>query len=353
MRRYLIEKYWKGTVLFVLLYFMSCLMESNHDDAMMMTVCLYMFGWLIHGLAVANRNPRKLIIHVSGPFLLVRLVWYVVSLQPLRHWLLRLRYVGLRPDYYPWLGLYGNLLDTHVMQHKFSAAFSRDKTPVVRAALWRLLARGAVKLGMGAYGGAELTLGQWTDAPSDGLDQDFERTVYNFLARTAAPGGSLVPREVERVMTFLETPDGGYQQSASDDKNQFDFADLLNTGISLKAYTRREIRNIFGMKRMLSNLPGSLSNLNTATAPELTRVWPEYMAYAYLFGKERRVLKRLARMLPSEPLLSQLAGSVAHRSALKKMMDAVSYATPAVEDVVAARMGRLPLAWHVDEIYDI
>lgn len=358
MGRYLLEKYWKGTAAFVLLYIVSCKMESNQGDAMMMTVCLFMCGWFIHLLIAANRNHKKLVIAVGGLILLLRVVWYVVSLQPLRHWLLRLRYVGLHPDYYPWLALFGNLLDTHVMQHKFSVALARDKTPVVRAALWRLLARDAIKLGTDVNGKAELTLGQWTDAPSDGLDQDFERTVYNLLAESADADGRLVPREVDHVMTYLEESDSKNRLSNPVaahrvSKNQFYFADLLNTGISLKAYPRRDIKNIFGMKRMLCNLPDSLSNLNTAAAPELSRVWPEYMAYAYLFGIERRVLKRLARMLPSDPLLSQLSGSAPHRTALKRMMNAVSHATPAVEDVVAARMGRLPLAWHVDEIYDI
>lgn len=350
MKKYLLEKYWKGAAILVLLYVVGRLTGDTHDGAMMTTVCIFMLGWFFHLLIAGSRNHRKLVVGVGGLFLLLRLLWYVVSLQPLRHWLLRLRYAGLRPDYYPWLALYGNLLDTHVMQHKFSAAVARDKTPVVRAALWRLLARGAVRLDTGADGKPGLTLGQWTDAPSNGLDQDFERTVYKFLADSAGTDGRLVPREVERAMNLYEQEN---TTPVSSDKNQYDFADLLNTGISLKAYTRRDIKNIFGMKRMLSDLPDSLGNLNTTQKPELQRVWPEYMAYAYLFGKERRVLNSLARMLPAEPLLSQLAGSGPHRRELSRMMDAVSHATPAVEDIVAARMGRLPIAWHVDEIYDI
>ena len=35
------------------------------------------------------------------------------------------------------------------------------------------------------------------------------------------------------------------------------------------------------------------------------------------------------------------------------MMDAVSEATPEVEEIVSANRGRLSLAWHAEELYDL
>ena len=127
------------------------------------------------------------------------------------------------------------------------------------------------------------------------------------------------------------------------------------------------MQNIFGMKRFLKGLPKSydkyvdpqLANaaLTGAQMPELRLVWKEYMAYAYLFGIERSVMRSLSRMMnPSDPeyqLLQQLTSSPKHRRALKRLMDKVSRATPAVEDSVAGAQGLMPIAWHHEEVYDL
>lgn len=81
--------------------------------------------------------------------------------------------------------------------------------------------------------------------------------------------------------------------------------------------------------------------------------------YAYLFGIEQRVIKRIASMLPADDgsaqdrLLRLLTTSKPHRRALKRMMAAATTATPMAEDSAAGYMGRFSFAWHVDEIYDI
>lgn len=55
----------------------------------------------------------------------------------------------------------------------------------------------------------------------------------------------------------------------------------------------------------------------------------------------------------SHPLFYLLQNSEPHRQVLRQMMDAVSEATPAVSDAVSAHKGRLSLAWHAEELYDI
>ena len=55
----------------------------------------------------------------------------------------------------------------------------------------------------------------------------------------------------------------------------------------------------------------------------------------------------------SHPLFYLLQNSEPHRQVLRQMMDAVSEATPDVSDAVSAHKGRLSLAWHAEELYDI
>lgn len=360
MTEYIIKKNLGGTLLAVLIFILSWYASDTPDDVMMTFVCVFMFVWIMRLIfsGAGGGNGRKAIIMVCGLFGLLKLIWYVVSLKPIRRWLFRLYYVGPSPRPYPYLPLFGSLLDTHVMMYKLSAAFYRDKTPAARAALWRLLARGVILLGQDQRGQAALLLNEWTDSPSDGLDQELEKALFCFLKQSKPLYGAIDPSSVEAVMTHCN--------DTRRDSFQYHFADLLNTGISLKAYLQRDVRNIFGMKRFLSNLTGNYGKYvvpeladaqSTGTQiPEISLVWKEYMTFAYLFGIEGRVWRQLTSMLPpglDSPLFQQLKISQPHRKALKRLMNRVSAATPAVEDAVAGKMGLLPIAWHANEIYDI
>lgn len=370
MKRYLFKKYWPGAVVLTAL-FLICLYTGEKrtvNDALSYTTYTAIFLWILVLIFSGKRNPRRVIIMVNDLFNFVKLLWYVVSLKPLRRWIKRLVYVGVNPTPYPYLALYGSLLDTHMMKNKFSAAFSRDKTPATRAAVWRLLSRGALVLGTDDEGHATVKLADYQPSPSDGLDPDFERTVYQFIANSEPINGVIDAKDVAKTMTHFKAVNrkrNVHMTLSKSDENQFRFADLLNTGISFKAYTQRDVQNIFGMKRFLKQLPDSFqrytanitndaNDVQAASALELPRIWKEYMTYAYLFGMEKSTFKKLAKMMPnaSDPLLHKLASSAAHRKALSSLMSQVSTATPGVEDSVAAKMGRMPLAWHVDEIYD-
>lgn len=376
MGSYLIGKYWKGALTLILVFIFSLYTFDTFDEAMTGTVCFFCLGWVIKFFISFDKNPQKATMMLGGLFGLLKLFWYVVTLKPLRRWLLRLWYVGISPKPYPYLALYGSLLDTHVIKYKMSAAFYRDKTPVVRAALWRLLARGAIQLSNDEKGKAAIKLHNWSDSPSDGLDQDLERSLYNFLSESTQTYGIIKPHEVQKVMRHYDNnntrsddqPDSSGKTGKNYDKeNQFRFADLLNTGISLKAYRQRDVQNIFGMKRFLKGLPKTYTNYverepanRTTTGsqlPELHLVWKEYMAYAYLFGIEEKTLRHISRMInadnPEYQLLQQLTSSREQRNALKKLMDGVSRATPAVEDAVAGHLGLMPIAWHNEEVYDL
>lgn len=364
MGRYLINKYWSGVLGLVVLFIICLCMEGNTlSDALSYTTCAAIFYWIMKLIIVGGRNPRKAIRMVGDLFNLVKLVWYIISLKPLRRWLLRLFFVG-SPKPYPYLALYGSLLDTHMMLNKFSAAFSRDKTPATRATVWRLLSRGSLVLGADDKGNAAIKVAEWQSSPSDGLDPDFERTVYNFIAKSQPKDGAVDAKSVEKLMIHYVPVKNkksitwnidATKQNLTNDENQYRFADLLNTGISRKAYPRSEVQHLFGMRQFLRQLPKSFERYAKDTDLELPLIWKEYMTYAYLFGDEQSTFRKLAKMIPqsADPLLHQLATSSKHRKTLRNLMNHVSTATPGVEDSVAARMGRMPLAWHSDELYDI
>ncbi len=357
MKKYLLKKYLPKLITLGIIAYLCFVSDQNFNDSMILFFGLLFFIWMFRMIYFSFRgNPKKVISDIELLIKLMMFVWYVCSLKPLRKWLRKIRYAGFSPKPYPFLALYGSVLDTHMMKFKLSPAFYRDKTPAARAALWRLLTRGAVRFDMTSDQQPFLCLGPWSVSPSDGLDQDFEKTLYTFLEQCAPAGEQLEPDKVREVIAYEKKYKTIYRY---DYNNQYRFADLLNTGIRLDAYSRRDIGNIIGMKRFLKGLPDSYNAPGeyAGRLPELQRVWPEYMTFAYLFGIEKSTWRHLSQLMPphpdDNPLLSLLQNSKPHRRVLRKLMDAVSEATPATEDAVSAHRGRLSLAWHAEELYDI
>lgn len=325
--------------------------DHNFNDSMSVTVYAGFFIWLMSTIffMIGKSTARLGIANIVGAINGVKLLWYVVSLKPLRRFFRRLRYGTILAKPYPFLALYGSLLDTFAMKRKFTLAPFTDKAPAARAALWRLMARGVIGFAYDANQQPGICVLGWRDTPSSGLDQGFEHALYRLMLRCGQPGQIITPQQVYQTITA----------ATSTDDDQFLFADLLNTGIAIHSYSRADIANIFGMKRFLKKLPSSYNALaGTPGLPELSKIWREYMAYAYLFGIERSTFAHITRLLPAtdyqrDPLLYMLQNSEPHAQALQKMMGAVGRATPVSEDVVVATKGLLAEAWHVDEIYDI
>lgn len=357
MKKYLFKKYIPkliGIGIIVLLCFLS---DMNFNDSMILFFGLLFFIWMFRLFYFSKKNPKKMIMDVELLIKTLMWFWYVLSLKPLRKWLRRIRYAGFTPKPYPFLALYGNVLDTHMMKFKLSPAFYRDKTPAARAALWRLFTRGAIYFNTKDGEQPFLCLGPWSNSPSDGLDQDLEKSLYNFLNQCADKGEKLEPEKVKKIISADLKKD---KMKNLDFDNLYHYADLLNTGIRLNAYSRRDVGNVLGMKQFLKGLPKSYTTCEgyAGELPDIQRVWPEYMTYAYLYGIESTTWQHLTQLVQpqqedSKPLFDVLLNSRPHRKALRQMMDAVSEATPAVEDAVSAYKGRLSLARHAEELYDI
>ena len=359
MLYYIIKKYGIGTLLAILFFWMGYSSEHTFEGGMNYMVCLGILAWLGSLFYFMAHNPKRGIGMLSGIMSLLRIIWYVISLKPLRIWIRRLRYGIFTAKPYPYLALYGSIVDTHAMKGKFSYGLFQSKTPVARAVVWRLLSRGALRFHKGADGQLALALGEWKEVTSAGLDLDLERTVYQFMKLAAKADGTINPDDVRKVIGCYEKLKRGQSYGSTLFDAQYQFADMLNTNISLKAYTKKDIQNIYGMRRFLKKLPSSYEEATFDKGKlEIQRIWSEYMAYAYLFGIEGSTLKKLNTILPPDsnlwtPLQYLMTTSQPHRQVLAKMMSAVSAGVPEAEDAVAAKKGRFTFAWHVEEIYDI
>ena len=357
MHKYLLKKYGPKLVTLGILAFLCLMSDMDFNDSMILFFGLLFFIWIFRMFFLSKKDPKLVIADIELLIKSMSFVWYLCSLKPLRKWLRRMHYVGFKPKAYPFLALYGNALDTHMVNFKLSPAFFRDKTPAARAALWRLLTRGAIRFDMTGGQRPSLCLGPWSASPSDGLDQDLEKSLYAFLSQCAPVGGQLVPDEVKKKIAYVPK---NYSRNSYVFDNQYHFADLLNTGIRFDAYSRRDIGNVIGMKNFLKGLPGSYTAPKeyVGQMPDLRRVWQEYMTYAYIFGLERSTWQHITQLIPphtvdSSSLLYLLQTSEPHRRVLRQMMSAVSEATPAVEEIVSANRGRLSIAWHAEELYDL
>ena len=363
MIKYFIKKYGPGTVIALLIFLSDYSADRDFNKAMELTVILGFLLWMaLLIIFMKTGKVKKGIGMVSGPINFLKLLWYVVSLCPLRRFIRRLRYGTLQAKPYPYLALYGSILDTYAMKCKFSYYPFHDKTTAVRATLWRLIARGVLGFAYDANQRPGICVLGWHDTPSSGLDQDFELAIYHLLRQCAQPGMIISPKKAYEVITadLSRKKDKSKSMDGNDlFDNQFLFADLLNTGIGLKSYSKDQINHIFGMKRFLKKLPHSYDDSrSTQGAPEIKSIWKEYMAYAYLFGIENSTFDKISRMIlatdyQNDPLLYMLQNSKPHAKVMKDMMNALSDATPVNEDVVAASQGLLSAAWHADEIYDI
>ncbi|MBO4659124.1 MAG: hypothetical protein J5637_05835 [Prevotella sp.] len=361
MIKYFFKKYTLGIVIALVIFFSDYAVNHDFNKAMQLTVILGFLLWTA-GLIIFMKTGKvkKGIRMISGPINFLKLVWYVVSLYPLRRLIRRCRYGTPTAQPYPFLALYGCILDTYAMKNKFSYALFHDKTTAVKATVWRLLARGILGFAYNANKQPGICVREWHDMPSSGLDQDFGHAIYNLLRQCAQPGTIISPDAAYKVITTIYaknnyTGETGQQSLA---ENQFLLADLLNTGISLKAYSKDDVNHIFGMKRFLRHLPHSYNTTATPGTPEMRYIWREYMAYAYLFGMEKSTFSKICQMIPAttyqeDPLRYLLQNSEPHAKVVKDIMRALSDATLECENVVAASRGLLAAAWHVDEIYDI
>ncbi len=356
MIEYFFKKYWIGLLLTVVFIAIGWATEGNFNDGMFLASCLGIFTTMLIIIFSAKSGSLKTSMTIFGAVVNIgKWIWYIISLKPLRRWISRLRVRGTSPEPYPYLALYGSLTDTLAMKANYSSAFWHDKTPAVRAAIWRLLSRRVLKYSLGPNDSIFFSLGEWSASPSSGVDQALEYSIYNFMRQSVTPQGFIDIKLLYKAISFHA--ERKKKQPHYDLNNQFRFAEILSTGISRRDYNEQETRNIYGMKKFLEGLPSSFGQLTGEAAQlDLQRVWSEYMAYAYLFGIEKSTYSKLLNMIPQSsypPLLYLLSSSDKHRRLLSQLMQTASDASRYADDAVSINRGRLKQAWHAEEVYDI
>lgn len=355
MFKYVFKKYVTGFVLAVLFFCLGWQKYHTFDGSMLLCVELGFFAWIVGLFYAGMIGSPKTITMVMSLVNITIIIWSICTLKPLRKIIRRWLNVGFSQEPYPYLALYGRITDTQGMLFRLSPAIFRNKIPVVRAGLWRLVAREVLVFDQSS---PVFRLKEWKDSPSDGIDQAFERTLYRFLEQSAAKNNGIVyPKTLRNVLGYkpsrAKKADRGY-----DYDNQIRFADLLNTSVSIHSYNKKEKCNIYGMKRFLKGLPHSFgeASFDVENRLELRRVWPEYVAFGYVFSMGDQVLKKLSKVqsqLNANSTLSLILSSEPHRKALGELLEAVADGTPYAEDTASFYLGLLPLAWHHDEFYDI
>lgn len=356
MIEYFFKKYWIGLLMTVVFIAIGWASEGNFNDGMFLASCLGILTTMLTIIFSAKFGSLKTSMTIFGAIVNIgKWIWYVISLKPLRRWIIRQKVKGASPEPYPYLALYGSLTDTMAMKANYSSAFWHDKTPAVRAAIWRLLSRRILEFGLGPNDSIVFTVGKWSASPSSGVDQALEYTIYNFMRQSVTPQGFIDIKLLYKVISYHRGRKNN--RPNCDLNNQFRFAEILSTGISRQDYNEQETRNIYGMKKFLDGLPSSFEQLTGEAAQlDLQRVWNEYMAYAYLFGIEKSTFNKLLNMIPQNsypPLLNLLSSSDRHRRLLRQLMQTASNASRYADDAVSINRGRLKQAWHAEELYDI
>ena len=182
MIEYFFKKYWIGLLLTVVFIAIGWATEGNFNDGMFLASCLGIFTTMLIIIFSAKSGSLKTSMTIFGAVVNIgKWIWYIISLKPLRRWISRLRVRGTSPEPYPYLALYGSLTDTLAMKANYSSAFWHDKTPAVRAAIWRLLSRRVLKYSLGPNDSIFFSLGEWSASPSSGVDQALEYSIYNFM----------------------------------------------------------------------------------------------------------------------------------------------------------------------------
>ena len=102
MITFFLKKYWIGLLVAALCIVIGCCSEDNFNDGMFLATCLGIMAYFFTLIVFAKRG-RTAITMVEGTISFFKFVWYVISLKPLRRWILRTKVVGLNPEPYPFL----------------------------------------------------------------------------------------------------------------------------------------------------------------------------------------------------------------------------------------------------------
>ena len=197
-----------------------------------------------------------------------RLIWYVISLQPLRRWLTRKRLQD-HLFYYRDMPAGGDLKIANAVMNSLSSSPIADYQGLFGALILRLIENGALVMENKAtiYGSEPhpiLRIGKSTKTERTEL----ERQLLSMLASAAGNDGILQPRELQQ-----------YLRNSKEKPSFFQSLEVLTPEERSIAQNPDTARQVLGLRKFL--LDFTLIGIRDIKEMPL---WKEYLIYATLFG---------------------------------------------------------------------
>ena len=227
------------------------------------------------------------------------IVWYLISLQPLRRWMLKKR---LTKDgcYFRDPPAKGNMKVAATVTNAFSPELLTNYSGLFGALFLRLFNKKAILIEnrptiYGSESHTVLIVAEWNASESE--QQSLEWKFYCLMKGAAGLDGVLQPRELQQYMRargdYFE-PFVKELQTLSDEEKKM-------------ARNYEVARQVFGLKHFLEDF----SLIADRQIRELP-LWSEYLVYATLFGIADKVCDDFADVYPDYFKMNQLAGTLLH-----------------------------------------
>lgn len=242
------------------------------------------------------------------------LLWYILSLQPLRRWLLR-RKLRDDLDYYRDLPAGGDLKIANAVMNSLSSAPFADYQGLFGALILRLIDKGSLLMEVKAtmYGTEPHPVLTIAPFPAKAQATDLERQFHDLLNNAAGADHILQPRELQQFLRkdkrkkeqerekeiAQKVRDSIYQDEGAPldlptEKiiNDF-FALLQRLTPEEKAIARQPdtARQVMGLRKFLIDF----SLIETRSISEMP-LWKEYLVYATLFGIADQVSRNFGEL---------------------------------------------------------
>ena len=202
-----------------------------------------------------------------------RLIWYVISLQPLRRWLTRKRLQD-QLTYYRDMPVGGDLKIANAVMNSLSSSPIADYQGLFGALILRLIENGALVMENKAtiYGSEPhpiLRIGKRPNTRRPELEEQF----LSMLVSAAGNDGILQPRELQQYLRNCKAKPPFFQSLKSLSREEKVIASDPDTA-----------RQVLGLRQFLLDF----TQIGIRDIKEMP-LWKEYLIYATLFGIANQV----------------------------------------------------------------
>ena len=235
---------------------------------------------------------------------ILKRLWYVVSLKPLRIYLKKKKIVG-DPGWFRDVPANGNLLDAAKMKNAFSYALSQEKYDnLIAAYIMRLIYQGAITI--------VTKPNPKTGAPEENFfftnwdkkviipgtnnlrknDDAILGDLFDIMEEAAGNDATLQPKELKKWA----------KSHTSKVKKWYD---KIDGSFSIKRADPQQVKEVFGLEKFLKEFTLVKERHIVEVA-----LWDEYLVYATLFGIADQVAADFRKVCPEYFQLSKIGSAV-------------------------------------------